>query len=337
MARSKSRRLLLIAKVALAILLLGTLLTSVDVNQIFFTLKSVHWGWGVASVLVACLIILFQQLIFVFISSPFAKVPIIKLLAYSLIGRFFSLFLPSSIGGDVIKAYYITPYFSKPTQAYAAMIMQRLLGGLSTGFVFLIAALYYLPPDSKTSIAFFSISMIVLAVTALLLWMRFQKRFKASLIRHREIKKDSAIYRVVYSQLVAFAAYRKNYQILIGSFLMSIIASLISTGMYLVVAHSLRVSLSFPQALIGSTATALSVLVPLTPGGLGVSEVTFVVVTGAMGLPAEHALSIIVLGRLIGYICTLPGGILYALLPRPVKAGIKLETAPNLPDDSRLA
>ena len=88
---------------------------------------------------------------------------------------------------------------------------------------------------------------------------------------------------------------------------------------YQVSALALQVPLSFPEALVAASATMLSVLIPLTPGGIGFGEGVFVVMCKLMGIPAEQSLAVAILARVITYLCSLPGGLFYLYLAMPIK------------------
>src|SRR5690606_10761372 len=117
----------------------------------------------------------FQGWLLGVLTAPFAKIPHRKLFAFTLIGRFFSLFLPSSIGGDVIKGIYLFPYFERRSQAFAAIVMQRGVGGLSTLLIALVAGYVYLPEPYRNSILIISLVFALTGVAMLTLYYRYKR------------------------------------------------------------------------------------------------------------------------------------------------------------------
>ena len=65
-----------------------------------------------------------------------------NLVRLTFMGYFFSSFLPTSFGGDVVKAFYVAKTSNKTMQSYTSVFMDRLLGMCS---IFLIAtvAIFY--------------------------------------------------------------------------------------------------------------------------------------------------------------------------------------------------
>jgi len=299
------------AKVLLAVVLIVVLALSVDLKQVVEIFKAIDLKWAVVCVIWGFLLILFQDMVLGVVASPFAKIPRIKLLAFTLLGRFFSLFFPSSIGGDFIKGYYLIPYFSRPAYVYASMAVHRVLGGVATILVAIIAGLLFLPETLRDSLVTVAPGIIAITLATILVSFRYFELVRKLLLKHREKQRNSRIYRKIYDLLGAVSAYRHHPRVVARGFLLRVVATQVVVGMYLLVSYALGVPFSYPQALVSSTVTSLAVLLPITPGGVGVSEGTFVIVAGAMGVPGENALSIVIFGRFIGYFCTLPGALIY--------------------------
>ena len=55
-------------------------------------------------------------------------VPIHKVLYLNFVGLFFNLFLPSSLGGDAVKAYYLSKNSGTTMKIVSSIVIDRLLG-----------------------------------------------------------------------------------------------------------------------------------------------------------------------------------------------------------------
>ena len=60
-----------------------------------------------------------------------------------LVGLFFNLFLPSAVGGDMVKAYYAYKHSGKKVESMTSVIMDRLLGFAALSIMSVVALLCY--------------------------------------------------------------------------------------------------------------------------------------------------------------------------------------------------
>lgn len=60
---------------------------------------------------------------------------------YYMIGMFFNNFLPSTVGGDVVKAYYLTRFTGKGAESFVSVAMDRIMGIAGMTVVAVVACL----------------------------------------------------------------------------------------------------------------------------------------------------------------------------------------------------
>lgn len=60
------------------------------------------------------------------------RVPIALAIRLTFLGHFFSQFLPSSVGGDLVRAWYVSRYSDKKLQAALGVAVDRIVGLIST-------------------------------------------------------------------------------------------------------------------------------------------------------------------------------------------------------------
>ena len=89
-------------------------------------------------------------------------------LRVNLLGCFFSTFLPTSIGGDIVKAFYIAKESKRTMQSYTSVFIDRFLG-MFTIFLIALAALIFIKDTSGLNLiwllAILIICSLLLAVT----------------------------------------------------------------------------------------------------------------------------------------------------------------------------
>ncbi|MEA3305866.1 MAG: lysylphosphatidylglycerol synthase transmembrane domain-containing protein, partial [Candidatus Omnitrophota bacterium] len=74
---------------------------------------------------------------------------ITDIMRLNFVGYFFSSFLPTSAGGDVVKAFYISKKSGKTMQSYTSVFMDRLIG-LSTIILIATGALFFVREISES-------------------------------------------------------------------------------------------------------------------------------------------------------------------------------------------
>ncbi len=233
------------------------------------------------------------------------KVSYSRVLGLTIIGAFFGSVLPGLVSGDVVKALYL---FGDATQgksrAVAAVMIDRILGLYSLfllgtiamvvafvgGFVSQIGALVFVAPA------------IVVSLTCLLALMSFPGLGKLPLLRVF----NSRIPIKLKNLLAAFREYLKNPRLLAIAVGLSLVNHALVIVTFVVAGILLRDSVSaFVHFIINPLAMVLNV-VPLTPGGIGVTEGAFSFLFQAAGSPNGAAIGL--LGRLIQYIAFATGG-----------------------------
>lgn len=129
-------------RIILTTLLLAWLATQVDLRSVGAVIAEANPAWLVAGAFVNFLSIVcaawrWQQLL---IAMGF-HFPLLQLLRLVLSGAFFNMFLPSSVGGDVMKMVLIAPELERREAAISSVLMDRVVGLAVTVLVGLVAVL----------------------------------------------------------------------------------------------------------------------------------------------------------------------------------------------------
>lgn len=126
----KTKNLLsLLGRLTFSILLLAFLFSKIDTDQTFQLLKTAQLG-TLSIALLIFLIVHFVMLCrwIVLIRALELSVPVWDVFRYFFIGLFGNLFLPSSIGGDLIKILGLCKNSSQKPRVVASVILDRLSG-----------------------------------------------------------------------------------------------------------------------------------------------------------------------------------------------------------------
>jgi uncharacterized protein (TIRG00374 family) len=198
-------------------------------------------------------------------------------LRLSFIGLFFNLAMPGSVGGDVLKAYYITR--EHPNQKFTAatsVIVDRIVGLYSVILIACVAVLmqwHKVASSSKLK----GLSLFIFAMAfgfSALFAIGFSRRIKAHGLTEKIFTKipGGALAKKLYEAIHSFRNSQKTVLISILLTLVAqiqLIASLFIVGQYLHFEPRLETFLFvFP---VGFMATAI----PISPAGIGVGQAVF--------------------------------------------------------------
>ncbi len=126
---NKNISILLRITISLSFLGLLVWLFRKDIPEIWGALKDVDAGFFLAAVLmnVLALVIVSFRLKMI-LSVQGLRLTIVESSYLTFIGMFFNNFLPTSIGGDLVKAYYATKRSEKKLESFSAVFLDRLFG-----------------------------------------------------------------------------------------------------------------------------------------------------------------------------------------------------------------
>jgi uncharacterized protein (TIRG00374 family) len=226
----------------------------------------------------------------------------------TLSGQFFSNFLPTTIGGDLIKAYYAAAITGKKAQSFASVVFDRMLGTFT--LVLMVLFSYLFVRNSSYSGSINSFLIITGAVSVTLISVLFSKRiaknipFLGGVLSAFKLKdKMRVLYEIIYN-------YKKHPRFVIEAGLISLALQLVMfTAVYFII-RGLGWAVPFKTVCLLMPIISTVSMAP-SINGLGIREGAFVVLYGPlMTKGGAFALSIvwdflIVVVSLLGGLCYL--------------------------------
>jgi len=223
-----------------------------------------------------------------------------------LIGMFFNHFLPTGIGGDVVKIYEISRRESHTSTAISTTLADRLTGILGSSLVALGAVLVdhkEVPPLLTQAVLV--VSSGIVAGTLLL--------------TQRQIL-DAVVSKIgIFQRLMSIHQVQRLYQALTGytvtDIAKTVLVSLPFTAMLIVtqvlIARSLDVGLALKYFLLFVPLIALANMLPISFNGLGVREGTYQLLFVPVGVSAALAVAMSLAFHVVRLMTGLIGGVLY--------------------------
>jgi hypothetical protein len=223
------------------------------------------------------------------------------------IGVFFNLFLPTSIGGDAVKAYHSYKETQNNKKAVNSIILDRVTGLLILLFIgyfsLIIAAVLGINIDSKI-IKFLEIFLIVLCSGFILaLIIRFSK--KAFFEKNRFLNFIKNIDDDFFMLL-------SKPSLLLSTSAISVLFQLLSISNSYILAQAIGLDIPFIYFLIFIPIISILITLPISFFGIGVRETLYVLLFSTIGIMPEKIIAVSFLSFLVLVIIGIGGGIIYA-------------------------
>lgn len=258
---------------------------------------------------------------FLLLRSRSVVVSLFRAWSLYMVGIFFSLMLPTSMGGDLIRIHELGKLTGKRAAAAASVFIERFSGMVVLFFLTVIAL--FLQSD-LLSVGWMSVS-IVLAVfaSALLIWMIIDERpyFFISTILTKRLSFLSGIVKKVDKIHAAVLEYRNDRKALVIALLNSFLFNFLAIVNVYVTALAFSHEVQFLEMLIAVPLIMFIMNLPVSIGGLGLMEFAFVFIFELFGYSGSLALSTAVLMRLKSFVDAGMGGLLYLEIMQNKKEG----------------
>jgi uncharacterized membrane protein YbhN (UPF0104 family) len=313
-----------------SLVLLYVLLSQVGLGDTLATLRAGDAGLLIAALLLYQLGVVLRAYRWqVLLQALGARIGLVRLTVLYYVGTFFSNFLPSGVGGDVIRAYELTHDGPSAVAAASTVIVDRatgLLMLLAMALVALVFSYRLLDPQVVGVIAVVCGGTFVGlgAVIAADRWLQDPARRGGpfALLRAGSQWPPQGpgvigwLWRLV-ERVTGTRFYQSFRQYGRGALSQALALSvvfnvlLIVTNVLLAWAFGVRVSLWYFFLFI--PIISFSLLLPISLSGLGVREGAFVVLFGQAGVPAHLALAMSLAFYGVNLATGLIGGVLYAV------------------------
>lgn len=314
MSRAPGRQALLwIAKILVSTVLLGVLFSRVDVARLWASARTASLAWLGASFAL--------YLVMVVISAwrwgkllDAVEVPVRRatLVVSYLVAVFFNNFLPSNIGGDVVRIADTARPAGSKTIAALVVLLDRGIGLIGLVFVAAVGATVAqgVPGTGVIgpSLLWLAFAAATGAVVALVahptLFVRLLKpiqRLHPEWVGERLLRLEGLLARL-----------RRAPGALAVCLLVAVGSHLLLVLFYLMIARSLAIPVSYWQLTVVVPMTFLVQMLPMSVNGFGVREASFAYYFTRMGLSIEQALLVSFMGAAVIMLFSVSGAAAYA-------------------------
>ena len=247
----------------------------------------------------------------IILTAQKASVGVRELFSLTLIGYFFTNFMPSSVGGDLIKGYYISQKVNSKMTSYIAVFIDRVMGVFSLTLIASIAMLI-MRRDIEHPFIFWAVAALLLGCIVFVLALlnkRVLKKVANSLGLGRLLRllKVEALIKRAYGAMGVYTTHKKAISKALGLSLFTHFTAFFCV--YLLVV-SLGAYVPFVKIFLIMPVIIVLCMLPVTMNGLGLREWAFVLFFSPnIGDAAALSLSLLYLAMFL--LTSLIGGIIY--------------------------
>lgn len=294
----------------LTAILLWAAFRTVEVEAVARLLRGINVWWALAAVGMTSLIIVADAILLAVVMRIFdRRVSGPTALLFSLVGWFFSNVAPSTVGGDIFRGIQLSRV-GTPVRAAVRVILAIRLLSLATLVVVMFAGFPLalgLVQDQRDIVLLGAVLLFsAAALVALYLLAEFPWSFPA-LDRWAVIDKLKTVSR-------DFQSFLRPSRVVAGAWLSSGAQHVFRVGALACLAAGLGLAIPFELLFALTPAALLVAMVPISFGGWGVRELTFVYFLGTAGVSAEAALTLSVAYGLLRIFVGAVGGVTWVLI-----------------------
>jgi len=229
-------------------------------------------------------------------------------------GIFFNLFLPSTIGGDLMRSIDLSTHTNRPKEVIATVFLDRLSGyiGLVSVALISLALGSKLIHDKSVALLVIIITSILITVLLVLFNTAIYRKIN-NLLHSPNAGKIRELIKNLHQEIHVF---RHNKRVIINNLLVSVIVQAIGPVTFFIISKSLGLNVNIIYFFIFFPIIGAVTLLPISIGGLGLRDAMTVFFFAEVGVSKDlaFAMSLINFGFIL--IAGGLGGLIYVFTIR---------------------
>jgi len=295
---------LLVFKVTVTLGLMVYIFTEIDINKIKFSFKEIN----ISYIFITFFILLTQTILasyrwFIVNSHLKIDLPFYKVIKYLWVGLFFNQALPSSIGGDAMKIYFLKQNKISLSKSTLTVLTDRLFGLLGL-IILVVTSLIVLQNNDLVTDLNRSIFLVLIGLTLTFLMLQIFKKFLKSYLR------NSVLY-ILIEIIDNFLGLLSDRSVGLKIFSLSIAIHLLSIFAVYFIALSIGENINIEVLLYVVPIFTFLMILPISLAGWGVRETIVIKLLPIFFIAPENAFLISIIYGLMTLLISLPGGIFW--------------------------
>ena len=309
-------------RVGISILLLIFLFRRVDTHSVFGIIKN-----AARLKLVFAFLVFFSAYILailrweILLKGAQIHLPFKRIIISFAGGVFFNLFMPSTIGGDLVRSIDLAAHTRKTKEVVATVLLDRLSGYLGLVIVAIIAALlgwHYILYQSvllSLGIIIFLLVVILLVLFNTSIYARLNKLLTNSRTagHRKEASLKERIKEIIKNLHHEIHVFRHKKRIIVNNLMLSVIIQITTPLTFYIIALALGLKIPLLYFFIFLPIITAITLLPISIGGLGLRDATTIFFFAKAGVSKDLAFAMSLVNFSFILICAGLGGLIYVL------------------------
>jgi len=301
-----------VLRISISVILLAFLFEQVDKKAMLEVIKNSHKG----ILFFAFAVFFFNYLFCLFrwemlLKAAKIHLPFKRIVISFAGGVFFNLFLPSTIGGDLVRSIDLSSYTQKPKEVVATVFLDRLSGFVSLAIVAVLALLFgWKFIQDKNVVIYVGIIVAILIIILLALFNPF---IFSKINRLLHSPRAGRIIESLKNLHQEIHIFRHQKKIIAGNLALSLAVQLIGPLSFYITALSLGIKINIIYFLIFIPIISAVTLLPISIGGLGLRDATTIFFFTKIGVSKNLAFAMSLLSFIFLLIYGGVGGLIYVL------------------------
>lgn len=303
----------LFAKAFVSVALLWYLLSNTEFSEVLASLKSAIPLWLVFSFITLYIgKILTSYRWQVLLEAQGIRIPLRTLIASVFVGQFFNSFLPTTVGGDAIRAYDTAAHSKESGKSITTVFADRLIGVFALAILALLAIFFGFLIRADVSFFVWPVAAVFSVCLAGILFFLSDTlaNFFDRLLRKYQLGK---IADKIYKAYLSLHSLKDKTRVLWVAFLISIALQVNVVLFYYFIGVSLDLGVSLLYFFIIVPVALIILIVPFSINGIGLREGIFVFLLTGLAVPSQHAIALSLLSFFLTLTQGVLGGIIFAL------------------------
>ena len=301
------KHLITFAKLAVSIALITWVLGGIDFAEVLAKIADARTPWiWLAALFFAMIAILGTARWRLVLKSLGVDLPATTALRLFLIGMFFNQTLPSSIGGDAMRVFYLWRTGIRAQTATNSVLLDRIIGLIILIIVTTAITPLLLEKLDNPIAATGLIAVLAGGWLAVIMLFVFNNSLARRFQHIRIIN-----FAILLSRDAVALSFRPAVAIPTLCISIAIQAATIAVAWSL--DHALGGDTNYLVFVVTMTPTMLMISIPISIAGWGVREQILVILLGALGVGATQAVSVSILFGVVLLVGGLPGGVLWLI------------------------
>ncbi len=306
------RKFLKALQVLVSLSLLAFLISRTDIKAILSIVSSSNLLFlAVAFLIYVSTVFIISYRWYILLQAQEVNLPLRKLVLLYFIGFFFNNFLPTSVGGDLYRAYGAAKQSGKRAVSLASVFTERLMGFLAITVMVLFSLIFIAPAMDGYYVLILSLLFLFLLLFLLLIFLN--RRFFLYLTQILGKIKTMGIGEKLVHFSESVNVYCRYSRALLKVFVVSLCYQLFMVLFSYSVSQALGLGLSVFDFILFVPVIGLISMFPLSVNGIGIREAGYIFLLSRVGRGSSEALSLSLMIYAIGVAASLIGGALFGL------------------------